>query len=253
MKYTTNYNLYKPDYDDTIDVDFLNKNMDVLDNQINGLDYVQNVNTSDNGLTFIKRNGDTIPVSLDYLKLTGGTVTGDTEVTGTLTNNGKDIGRLFCNKSPILTPLIDFDKMAEARGTEKKTVQTIQNGVSTNVTYYSWCLFSNPMSTVYFETGDIYLKEPFTNYDKLLVVTLGSNNSQSMRCNVIDCGMLEWYMNNLPIVPLTGATGRGSGWWGLFPFKVWGTQTKTSTTTKLTCLGESTDMVEIYGVTYARN
>lgn len=251
MKYTTNYNLYKPDYDDTIDVDFLNKNMDVLDNQINGLDYVQNVNTSDNGLTFIKRNGDTIPVSLDYLKLTGGTVTGDTEFTGKLTNNGKDVGRLFCNKKPILTPLIDFDKMATVLGnTEKTTVTTIRNGQSTSVTYYGWCLFSIPMSTVYFETGDIYLKEPFTNYDKLLVVTLGSNNNQSMRCNVIDCGMLEWYMSNLPIVPLTGATGRGSGWWGLFPFKKWGTQTKTSTTTKLTCQGESTDMVEIYGVKY---
>lgn len=253
MKYTTNYNLYKPDYDDTIDVDFLNKNMDVLDNQINGLDYVQNVNTSDNGLTFIKRNGDTIPVSLDYLKLTGGTVTGDTEVTGTLTNNGKDIGRLFCNKSPILTPLIDFDKMAETRGAEKATVKTIQNGVSTSVTYYSWCSFSIPTSCVYFETGDIYLKEPFTNYDKLLVVTLGSNNSQSMRCNIIDCGMLEWYMNNLPIVPLTGGTGSDSGYWGLFPYKTWGTQTKVSTATKLTCKVESTDMVEIYGVKYVRN
>lgn len=251
MKYTTNYNLYKPDYDDTIDVDFLNKNMDVLDTQLNGLDYVQNVNTSDKGLTFIKRNGDTIPVSLNYLPITGGTVTGDTEFTGKLTNNGKDVGRLFCNKSPILTPLIDFDKMATVRGvTDKTTVTTIRNGQSTSVTYYDWCLFSTPMSTVYFETGDIYLKEPFTNYDKLLVVTLGSNNNQSMRCNIIDCGMLEWYMNNLPIVPLTGATGRGSGWWGLFPFKEWGTQTKTSTTTKLTCQGESTDMVEIYGVKY---
>lgn len=82
MKYTTNYNLYKPDYDDTIDVDFLNKNMDVLDNQINGLDYVQNVNTSDNGLTFIKRNGDTIPVSLDYMKISGGNFTGDITVKG---------------------------------------------------------------------------------------------------------------------------------------------------------------------------
>lgn len=251
MKYTTNYNLYKPDYDDTIDVDFLNKNMDVLDNQLNGLDYVQNVNTSDNGLTFIKRNGDTIPVLLNYLPITGGTVTGNTEFTGTLTNNGKDVERLFCNKLPILTPLIDFDKMATVRGnTEKTTVSTIQNGKSVSVTYYNWCLFSTPMSTVYFETGDIYLKEPFTNFDKLLVVTLGANNNQSIRCNIIDCGILEWYMNNLPIVPLTGATGRGSGWWGLFPYNKWGTQTKTSTTTQLTCQGESTDMIQIYGVKY---
>lgn len=250
MKYTENYNLYKPDYDDTIDVNFLNQNMDVLDKTVSGLDYVQNVNTSDEGLTFIKRDGQQIAVPLNYLKLTGGTVTGDTEFTGKLTNNSKDVGRIFCNKSPILTPLIDFDEMAKTRGTEKTTVQTIQNGVSTNVTYYNWCLFSSPMSCMYFETGDIILKEPFTNYDKLLVVTLGSNNNQSMRCNVIDCGMLEWYMNNLPIVPLTGATGRGSGWWGLFPFKKWGTQTKTSTTTKLTCQGESTDMVQIYGINY---
>lgn len=253
MKYTTNYNLYKPDYDDTIDVNFLNKNMDVLDNQLHGLDYVRDVNTSDNGLTFIKRNDDTITVPLDYLKLTGGTVTGDTEFTGKLTNKGKDIERLFCNKAPILTPLIDFDEMAKTRGTKKTTVQTIRNGVSTSVTYYSWCLFSTPMSCVHFETGDIYLKEPFTNYDKLLVVTLGANDNLSMRCNIIDCGILEWYMNNLPIVPLTGATGRGSGWWGLFPYNEWGTQTKTSTTTKLTCQGESTDMVEIYGVKYVRN
>lgn len=253
MDYTKNLKLSKPSYDDDVDIKIINTNMDMLDDNISNLDYVKNVQTDNNGLTFTKKDNSQIQVPLNYLPLTGGTVTGNTEITSTLTNNGKDIGRLFCNKSPILTQLIDFDKMAETRGTEKTTVQTIRNGVNTNVTYYSWCLFSIPMSTVYFETGDIYLKEPFTNYDKLLVVTLGSNNNQSMRCNVIDCGMLEWYMNNLPIVPLTGATGRGSGWWGLFPYKAWGTQTKTSTTTKLTCQGESTDMVEIYGVKYARN
>lgn len=253
MDYTKNLKLSKPSYDDDVDIKIINTNMDVLDDNISNLDYVKNVQTDNNGLTFTKKDNSQIQVPLNYLSLTGGAVKGDTEFTGKLTNNSKDIGRLFCNKSPILTPLIDFDRMAETRGTEKTTVQTIRNGVSTSVTYYNWCLFSNPMSCVYFETGDIYLKEPFTNYDKLLVVTLGSNNNQSMRCNIIDCGMLEWYMNNLPIVPLTGATGRGSGWWGLFPFKAWGTQSKTSTTTKLTCQGESTDMVEIYGVKYARN
>lgn len=253
MDYTNNLKLSKPSYDDDVDIKIINTNMDMLDDNISNLVYVKNVQTDNNGLTFTKKDNSQLQVPLNYLSLTGGTVKGDTEFTGKLTNNGKDIGRLFCNKSPILTPLIDFDKMAETRGTEKTTVKTIRNGVSTNVTYYNWCLFSAPMSCAYFESGDIYLKEPFTNYDKLLVVTLGANNNQSMRCNVIDCGILEWYMNNLPIVPLTGATGRGSGWWGLYPFKAWGTQTKTSTTTKLTGLGESTDMVEIYGVKYARN
>ena len=80
MKYTTNYNLYKPDYDDTIDVNFLNQNMDVLDNTVSGLNYVQNVNTSDEGLTFIKRDGQQIAVPLNYLKLTGGNVTGNITV-----------------------------------------------------------------------------------------------------------------------------------------------------------------------------
>lgn len=253
MDYTKNLKLSKPSYDDDVDIKIINTNMDMLDDNISNLNYVKNVQTDNNGLTFTKKDDTQINVPLNYLSLTGGTVKGDTEFTGKLTNNSKDIGRLFCNKSPILTPLIDFDKMAETRGTGKETVQAIRNGVSTSVTYYSWCLFSPLMSCVYFETGDIYLKEPFTNYDKLLVVTLGSNDNQSMRCNIIDCGMLDWYMNNLPIVPLTGATGRGSGYWGLFPFKAWGTQTKTSTTTKLTCQGESTDMVEIYGVKYARN
>lgn len=254
MDYTKNLKLSKPSYDDDVDIQIINTNMDMLDDNISKLDYVKNVQTDDNGLTFTKKDNSQIQVPLNYLPLTGGTVTGDTEITGTLTNNGKDVGRLFCNKEPSLTPLIDFDKMATVRGnTEKTTVTTIRNGKSVSVSYYSWCLFSTPMSTVYFETGDIYLKESFTNYDKLLVVTLGSNDNQSIRCNIIDCGILEWYMNNLPIVPLTGATGRGSGWWGLFPYNKWGTQTKTSTTTKLTCQGESTDMIQIYGVKYVRD
>lgn len=253
MDYTKNLKLSKPSYDDDVDIKIINTNMDVLDYNISNLDYVKNVQTDNNGLTFTKKDDSQIQVPLNYLSLTGGTVKGDTEFTGKLTNNSKDIGRLFCNKSPILTPLIDFDKMAETRGTEKTTVTTIRNGKSASVTYYNWCLFSTPMSVVYFEQGDIYLKEPFTNFDKLIVVTLGTHNSQSIRCNVIDCGILEWYMNNLPIVPLTGATGRGSGWWGLFPYNKWGTQTKTSTTIKLTCQGESTDMIQIYGVKYARN
>lgn len=250
MDYTKNLKLSKPSYDDDVDIQIINTNMDMLDDNISNLDYVKNVTTDNNGLTFTKKDNSQIKVPLNYLKLTGGTVTGNTEFTGKLINNSKNVARLFCNKSPNLTPLIDFDAMAETRGTEKTTVQTIQNGVNINVTYYNWCLFSSPMSCVYFETGDIILKEPFTNYDKLLVVTLGSNNNQSIRCNVVDCGILEWYMNNLPIVPLTGATGRGSGWWGLFPYKKWGTQTKTSTNTKLTCQGESTDMIQIYGVKY---
>lgn len=254
MKYTTNYNLYKPDYDDTIDVDFLNKNMDVLDNQINGLDYVQNVNTNDNGLTFIKRNGDMIQVPLNYLKLTGGTVTGNTEFTGILTNNSKDVGRLFCNKQPILTPLMDWDAIANYKGiTTKVQKQTIRNGENVTLSFYSFCAFVADTGIYAYENGDIYLKDPFTNYDKLLVVTLGNNAVQAVKYTIIDCGELDWAMNNLPVVALTGDAPLPNGYWGVRPYKKWGTSQEVSTNTLFKFVTETTDMVEIYGVKYARD
>ena len=62
MKLTTNYNLYKPDYDDTIDVNYLNQNMDIIDNQL-------------------RKAGDidlsAYALKKDYLPLKGGTMTGN--------------------------------------------------------------------------------------------------------------------------------------------------------------------------------
>lgn len=254
MDYTKNLRLSKPSYDDDVDIKIINTNMDMLDDNISNLDYVKNVQTDDNGLTFTKKDNTQIAVPLDYLKLTGGTVTGDTEFTGKLTNNSKDVGRLFCNKSPILTPLIDFDKMADVRGvTAKTTVETIRNGKPVNVSYYNWCIFNKNYSVVYFETGDIYLKESFKNFDKLMVVSLTTNQANYVKYNIIDCGELEWAMNNLSSVVITGTSPHGQGMWTIRPYKAWGTQTKTSTDTKFTLDLESTDMVEIYGVKYARD
>ncbi len=129
MKYTTNYNLYKPDYEDTIDVDFLNKNMDVLDNQINGLDYVQNVSTSDNGLTFIKRNGDTIPVSLNYLSITGGNLTGD------LTIKGDPLYYVDDVITDTSNPNYDLKSVKYSDGTLKNVVTIKQNIGVTTITF----------------------------------------------------------------------------------------------------------------------
>lgn len=248
MDYTKNLKLSKPSYDDDVDIQIINTNMDMLDDNISNLDYVKNVTTDNNGLTFTKKDNSQIKVPLNYLKLTGGNVKGDTEFTGKLTNNSKNIGRLFCNKSPILIPLIDFDAMAETRGTTKVTVQTTQNGKSTSISYYNWCYFKESTSSVAFESGDIILKEPFTNYDKLLVVTTATNANEDIKYNTLDCGMLEWMMSNLPVVSLTGEAG--NGYWTVYPFKSWGTQTKTSTTTNLVLRREITDMIQIYGVKY---
>lgn len=251
MKYTENYNLYKPDYDDTIDVNYLNQNMDVLDNTVHGLNYIQNVNTSDKGMTFIKRDGQQIEVPLNYLKLTGGTVTGNVEVTGKLTNNSKDIGRLFKNANPILTPLIDWDAIANYKGTTTKVQkQTIHNGNNITLDIYSFCVYVEYAGIFAYENGDIYLKDSFKNYDKLLVVTLAGNATPQVNYTILDCGELDWAMNNLPNVSLTGNAPYSVGRWAICPYKNWGTVTKVSTDTIFRMYSESCDMVEIYGIKY---
>ncbi len=84
MEYTTKYKLSKPTYDDDVDIQVLNKNFDIIDAKL------QSVSVTDNTLHVDDNN-----YPLNFLPLTGGTVTGDTEITGKLTNNGKDIGKMF--------------------------------------------------------------------------------------------------------------------------------------------------------------
>lgn len=58
MEKTTNYKLYKPSYDDDVDIQILNNNMDILDDNL-------------------KRNNDKFK---QYLPLSGGTMQGDINV-----------------------------------------------------------------------------------------------------------------------------------------------------------------------------
>lgn len=58
MKKTTNYKLYKPSYDDDVDIQIINNNMDILDNNL-------------------KRNNDKFN---QYLPLSGGTMQGNIKV-----------------------------------------------------------------------------------------------------------------------------------------------------------------------------
>lgn len=78
--YTEHYKLVKPSYDDDIDVQIINNNMDAIDNTINSLDFVQNAYKDSDGLHLNKRDGSVINVPLDYLKLTGGNITGNITV-----------------------------------------------------------------------------------------------------------------------------------------------------------------------------
>lgn len=74
---TPKLNLVKPDMADFADVRVLNKNMDILDREVGGLDYVKNVIKSDSGLTFTKKDDSQIQVPLNYMPVTGGNFTGD--------------------------------------------------------------------------------------------------------------------------------------------------------------------------------
>lgn len=78
--YTPKLNLVKPDMADYADIRVLNQNMDILDKEVGGLDYVKNVVKSDTGLTFTKKDNSEIEVPLNYMPVTGGNFTGDITV-----------------------------------------------------------------------------------------------------------------------------------------------------------------------------
>jgi hypothetical protein len=77
---TPKLNLVKPDMADYADIRVLNQNMDILDREVGGLDYVKNVVKSDSGLTFTKKDDSEIQVPLNYMPTTGGNFTGDITV-----------------------------------------------------------------------------------------------------------------------------------------------------------------------------
>lgn len=77
---TTNLHLVKPDLTDFADIRVLNQNMDILDDAVGDLDYVKDVTTSDDGLTFTKKDNSQIQVPLDYMPTAGGNFTGNIKV-----------------------------------------------------------------------------------------------------------------------------------------------------------------------------
>lgn len=77
---TPNLNLVKPEMADYADIRVLNGNMDIIDNELGGLDYVKDVAKSDEGLTFTKKDNTQINVPLNYMPTTGGNFTGEVTV-----------------------------------------------------------------------------------------------------------------------------------------------------------------------------
>lgn len=178
MDYTKNLKLSKPSYADDVDIKIINTNMDMLDDNISNLDYVKNVQTDNNGLTFTKKDDSQIQVPLNYLPLNGGTVTGDTEFTGKLTNNGKIVGQLFDGSAEIKS-ILDWDKMKDVYGSTMSSTTTIYKGKSKTITYPNWCLYSENMGVIYFNpiNKDLYLTDNFTNYDEVVFNVLISETN----------------------------------------------------------------------------
>lgn len=79
MQYTTNLKLSKPSYDDDVDIQIINNNMDIID------DRIKKASEIDLSQYALKK---------DYLPLAGGTMTGNIQL-------GNLIGLLFSNKSSI--------------------------------------------------------------------------------------------------------------------------------------------------------
>lgn len=98
---TPKLNLVKPDMADFADIRVLNQNMDILDREVGGLDYVKNVVKSDDGLTFTKKDDAEIQVPLNYLPITGGNLTGDITIQDNYIDyiiEHKQQGRSYYNK-----------------------------------------------------------------------------------------------------------------------------------------------------------
>ena len=252
MDYTTNLKLSKPSYDDDVDIKIINTNMDMLDDNISKLDYVKNIQTDNNGLTFTKKDNTQINVPLNYLPLTGGTVTGDTEITGTLTNNGKDVGRLFNDCPDGYTSLIDWTKMKEVHGSTMSDYSYIKNGKTITLSLPTWTVKgSGDNYPVYGVAGkDIYLIDDFTNYDKLMFMFVKANNFVDLCVNWEDTKCLDWRMKNFRMINLND----GETTWNIYGYDTYGTDTTHQSTKRKWVFNQASSVfVNVYGVKYARD
>lgn len=236
MEYTTKWRLSKPTYDDDVDIQVLNKNFDIIDGKL------QSVSVTDNTLRVDDNN-----YPLNFLPLTGGTVTGDTEITGKLTNNGKDVGKMF-NGSGTIDVLLDWDKMKEVYGSTMKDVTTKINGQQTTISMPTWCILNEYLACTQFAASgkDLYLTDNFTNYDEVIFVTVPSKwfaDFTTHKTNV-----LNYWLSNYGAVNVTNSNGDLV----VYGYNQSGSMTsgKVSTKQKLTYLDDSCYIINIFGVKY---
>ena len=248
MNYTKNLKLSKPSYDDDVDIQIINNNMDILDDNISKLDYVKNVQADNYGLVFTKKDNTQINVPLNYLKLNGGNVIGDTEFTCKLTNNGKNVGKLF-NGGGTIESILDWDKMKQVYGSTMTNATTTIKGKQQTITFPDWCILNTVLGAVcYLATNkDIYLTRDFTDYDEIVFLTIQS--SYFTKITRHKTAQLDYFFENLGLVNLTDTSGDLI----VFGYHNYGTNTTTgrvSSKTKFKYYDDSCYIVDIYGVNY---
>lgn len=185
---------------------------------------------------------DVINETRKYLPLTGGNLTGD------LTIKNKKISRLFCDKQPTYTTLIDWDKMASIYGKDKITTTYTKNGVTQTMLRPNWSIWNdrNPAQWWIF-TKDIYLLEDFTNYDKLVILQCKAQNISDFWLREIDTGWLDFQLSIARSVDLT----YNDPTWNIFGYNYFGTDVnECSTKTKFKFNMASSMISEIYGIKY---
>lgn len=201
MEYTTKWRLSKPTYDDDVDIQVLNHNFDIIDGKLNS------VSVTDNTLHVDDNN-----YPLNFLPLTGGTVTGDVtitgdnKVTGTLTNNGKDVGKMF-DGSGTIDVLLDWDKMKEVYGSTLKTEQVYVKGQLTTISFPDWCIINTGLGVPHFlaTNKDLYLTQDFTNYDEIIFLTIQSTYFTDISRHKTK--QLDYLLSNYGMINVTNSSG----------------------------------------------
>ena len=140
MVNTTYLKLTKPTYNDAIDVEVLNNNSDILDTEINkikNIDNTQNSKLSDHDNRITTLESKTYP----YLPLTGGTISGNLEVSdnlnviGTLIYKNREVQRLYTITDESI------------KSTDLKSLASSwTGGMEVSGDYYSWKLFQDPVT-----------------------------------------------------------------------------------------------------------
>lgn len=237
MEYTTKHKLSKPGYDDDVDIQVLNNNFDIIDNKL------QSVSVTDNTLHVGDNN-----YTLNFLPLTGGTVTGDTEITGKLTNNGKDVGKMF-NGSATIESILDWSKMKEVYGSTTKSTTTIYKGESKIITYPDWCIFNANIGIYYFALAnkDLYLIDDFTNYDEVIFQCVLSSINTSLY--PWKSKVLEYMFENHGYINVASDNGCDAIYHGFYQY---GSKSATDVSTRrmLKYYDDSGYIAGVYGVKY---